>query len=112
MPVTITWLPAKHECVTFACCWTTRNLARPGSSIPHRYGYEPASQPWLCQNVWTDFRYEHHVCGSNGDWPPTYVLLLQRLLEIGIHMDANCEGWPAAATICAVLSSHQRRSLV
>jgi hypothetical protein len=28
------------------------------------------------------------------------VLALQRLLEIGIHIDANRKGWPAAETIC------------
>jgi hypothetical protein len=66
----------------------------------------------FCQKPRTDRRYEHHVCGLNGDRPPTYVLGAQRLLEIGIHMSANCAGSPAAAIICPLLSSHQRRSLV
>src|SRR6266576_3572051 len=111
LPVTSTWLRAKQECVTFACRWTMRKREAPGSSIPYRYGYEP-SQPCFCQNPWTDSRYEHQPCGLNGDRPPTYVLGLQRLFEIGIHIEANCAGCPAAAIIWSVLSSHQRRSLV
>jgi len=48
----------------------------------------------------------------NGDWPPTYVLGLQRLFETGIHIEANCVGTSAAATISRDLSSHHRLSLV
>ena len=76
----------------------------PGSSIPYRYGYAPA-QPCRCQNPCTERRYEHQACGLYGDRPPTYVLGLQRLFEIGIHIEANCPGCPAAATICPALSS-------
>src|SRR4051794_2834642 len=111
LPVTSTWLPAKHEWATFAWRWTVLKRDAPGSSIPYRYGYVP-SQLWLCQKPCTDSRYEHQSCGLYGDRPPTYVLGLQRLFEIGIHIEANCAGCPAAAIICPVLSSHQRRSLV
>src|SRR5438876_51247 len=104
-------LPAKHEWVAFACLATVLKAAAPGSSMPYRYGYEP-SQPCFCQKPRTDSRYEHQLCGLNGDRPPTYVLGLQRLLEIGIHIDANWPGCPAAATIWSDLSSHHRRSLV
>ncbi len=89
--MTRTWLPAKQEWVTFAWRWTVRKRDAPGSSIPYRYGYEP-SQLWFCQKPCTDLRYEHQPCGLYGDRPPTYVLGLQRLFEIGIHIDANCAG--------------------
>ena len=55
------------------------------------YGYAPA-QPCRCQNSCTERRYEHQACGLYGDRPPTYVLGLQRLFEIGIHIEANCPG--------------------